>query len=255
MISLLVPYREDESGTRKAVWTWLREFYETYLPDAEIVVGHYDGTPYSKSAAVNDAAARASGDAFVILDADTLIDPHVITTRAALTTAYTPAWFIPHERAYRLTQRRTELYLKSDLASPVRPLPEEVEDQIDDAPGFIQVLSRRAFETVGGMDPRFCGWGGEDSSFVRAVDTLYMPHLRTGNYVLHLWHDRPGAGSSQTRRWDGQEARVRTLWRAYRRASGDPRAMRALVDEGLGRRERARLPVCDPAAEHHNKEP
>lgn len=235
-LSLLVPFREDSSLTRTRTWEWLKVYWQTHLPGVEIIVGQDDGTPYSKSIAVNEAASRASGDVFAILDADTLLSAAVMQTAAlAVYSARRPTWYIPHTRAYRLTREASLAYLMNGPRIPplVRPKEWEVEDQMDNAPGFVQVLTRNAFDIVGGMDPRFVGWGGEDSSFMRAVDTLYAHHGRTDNFVLHLWHDRPGAGSSSTRRWDGQQNRVRTLSHSYRTATGNPRIMRALVDEGL----------------------
>src|ERR1044071_5879183 len=61
--------------------------------------------------------------------------------------------------------------------SPDRKRGDIFEDYIERAPGFVQILSRRAFERAP-YDRRFRGWGGEDGSFVRAVDTLYGAHTR-----------------------------------------------------------------------------
>jgi hypothetical protein len=240
-VSLLVPFREDSSGTRTRVWEWVESFYRENFPDAEIVVGNDEGSPYSKSVAINDAASRATGYVFVILDSDVVIDPDRLREAAVtINQASKPVWFLPYQRAYRLTQERSDALRAVNPREEAVPLDvpadSETEDQIDGAPGFAQVMSRRAFFKVGGMDPRFRGWGGEDTSFVRAMDTLYGPHSRMDGHLLHLWHDRPGAGSAATRRWDGQEGRERDLWNAYKRATSDPAAMRALVDEGLGGR-------------------
>jgi 23S rRNA A2030 N6-methylase RlmJ len=54
------------------------------------------------------------------------------------------------------------------------------------------------------MDERFVGWGGEDISFMIAVDTLYAPHRTTRNGVLHLWHPHKGTEHFD-RMWEGQE--------------------------------------------------
>lgn len=233
-ISLLVPFREDSTGTRTSTWKWLEAYYRESLPEAEIIIGEDDGTPYSKSTAINDAAARAMGYVLVILDADVLIDPDVIRQCASkIEKASRPVWFIPFTRAYRLTQERG-LEIQEQDPEKFRPLgpsrQSEIEDMIDGAPGFIHILSRRAFNKVRGMDPRFRGWGGEDTSFVHAVDTLYGKHTRTANHITHLWHERPGAGSSSSRRWDGQTERKRELWTEYKQAAGDKVAMKKIVD-------------------------
>ena len=52
------------------------------------------------------------------------------------------------------------------------------------------MLPREAFFTVGGMDPRFRGWGGEDVSFMHAVDTLWGKHKTGHNDIMHFWHGK-----------------------------------------------------------------
>jgi predicted glycosyltransferase involved in capsule biosynthesis len=95
-------------------------------------------------------------------------------------------------------------------------------------------MPREAFELVGCMDKRFRGWGGEDVSFLRSLDTLYTPHKNTPADVLHLWHPRPGGQDWSKRMWEGQKKPRANEWLAsqYNRATGKPEQMRRLVDEG-----------------------
>jgi hypothetical protein len=97
---------------------------------------------------------------------------------------------------------------------------------------MIQIMPKEAFYLVGGMDPRFAGWGAEDVAMMRAVDTLYHPHKTTSNDVLHLWHPKIGA-SHDTRMWEGQSGPHANdrLANRYNKATGDPQVMRALTNE------------------------
>jgi len=260
MFSILVPFRGD-GGQRDRVWSWLSAFYTAHLRDTEIVIGQDDGTPFSKSCAVNDAAARAQGDVFVILDADAYIDPTVLRTcAAAIQEAKTPLWFVPYKRMFRANQETTDLL----LARPPRKPWDETQfvtepDHLGDGTGGIsnrygalaQIVSRRAFKRVGGWDPRFRGWGQEDNSFARAVDTLYGGRSTTKSRVWHLWHERPGKEfGPRARVWEGQDKpRVNSdLGGRYRVATGDKLAMRALVDEGFAGPDGAvSLPAPGPA--------
>lgn len=244
-ISLLVPFRTEDPHRHK-VFAWLKRYWAHELPEAEIVEGHDWGMPFSKTCAVNDAASRARGDIFVILDADAYLPGEVIRLAAARINRARrhnhPLWFVPYRRVYRLTVEATCNVLHSDPRDPYRfPTPPDdldVESTQGSAFGhrfgaLIQIVPREAFELVGGMDPRFRAWGGEDVSFVRALDTLYGKHKTTDNDVLHLWHPKIGTGWA-TREWDGQKGPRENdqLAIRYNQATGDRVRMRRLVNEG-----------------------
>ena len=75
---------------------------------------------------------------------------------------------------------------------------------------MIQIMPREAFDTVGGWDTRFRGWGGEDHAAMRAMDTLYTLHKTLPGQVLHIWHPQlspDGAAKLvnwRNRMWEGQ---------------------------------------------------
>lgn len=243
-ISLLVPFKGHKGDHRLRVWEWLTRHWAHELPGAEIVVGHSDGALFCKTAAVNDAARRATGDIFVIQDADCYISTDAIKHAAALIReSRWPLWLVPYRRFFRFTEEFTMRVLASDPEHPLVPphplTADVVENRERSAFGhwfgaLIQMMPREAFETVGGMDERFYGWGGEDVCFARALDTLYSRHKTTTNAVYHLWHSKIGE-TYETRLWTGQVNPManNALSLKYDRAWGDPVKMRALVDGGL----------------------
>lgn len=245
-ISLLVPFRSDD-GERDLVWRWLRRYWVWEMPSAEIVMGTDNGQIFSKSAAVNDAAKRANGDIFAILDADAYLYGHQIETAARhIREAKLEGrnlWYIPYRRLWRLTRRASLAVRESDPRFPARipvpPPPYLVEGAHGSAHGhwfgaMCQVMPREAFWTVNGMDERFRGWGGEDSSLVRAVDTMWGRHKTIPGAVFHLWHARQG--TDHFRQWAGQpegEQANSTLSSRYGEAYGDRARMRALIAESM----------------------
>ncbi len=267
LISLLVPFRADDAH-RTAVWNFLKAYWMYHLPDAEIVMGRdplsvSGDLPFSKSVAVNDAFAHSKGDVIVVVDADAFVPAHVITECAARIRATrhndVALWFIPYSHIFRITQEETAEILESNprhFHMECPPDPDDIEDSTGSAFGhrygaLIQIYPREGFEAVGCWDPRFRGWGGEDVSFLRAMDTLFSVHKGIPGCVDHLWHPKfhmpePGKITVErqyvprpwnTRAWPGQTRANQNDWLAikYRDASGDPVAMRELVDEGCKR--------------------
>ena len=244
-ISLLVPFRTDH-GRREQTWNWLKRYWAYELPGAEIVIGTDDHPAFSKTSAVNRAAAKATGDIFVILDADCYIAGDVILDCAKRIRAERDKgnhlWYMPYRYFYRLTDIASRVVINSDPALPPRffaapPNVAATQNQIGSVNGYwfgalIQLMPREAFTATGGMDTRFHGWGGEDVAFMHAVDTLYGKHKTSDNGIIHLWH--PSIGDDvKTRMWDGQEKpgnNGNLAWRYYA-ANGDRIAMLRLVSE------------------------
>ena len=79
---------------------------------------------------------------------------------------------------------------------------------------------------VGGIDPRFIGFGGDDISFARALDTLVGPCKRLDYPMTHLHHDRTPRRKGNR----GSEANEQLAAR-YMLAAGDREAMLMIVKE------------------------
>src|SRR4051794_3600058 len=77
-ISVLVPYRPD-GGYRDRNWEWNERRWRALFPSCELVVEADDGgsspAEFNHPRALNRAAARASGDFFVVADVDIVPDP------------------------------------------------------------------------------------------------------------------------------------------------------------------------------------
>ena len=209
-VSILVPFTDD--GHRASTWDWVRRRWEATVPDAEIVVGVDPGTPpgpYSKTAAVNDAYTRATGDVFIIADADAWMEPEAVH-RAVDVARRTNKLVVPWKFILRIDEAQTREVLLYDPASPFT-VTENMRATAFNGPdplsaGTMLVISREAFETVEGMDPRFRGWGMEDVAFGRACSAILGPTVYGNEEVVSLHHPRPvrSTGTASTMRaWDG----------------------------------------------------
>ena len=92
--------------------------------------------------------------------------------------------------------------------------------------GGIFALTPDTYDMVGGFDPRFIGWGGEDTSLGAALDTMAGPHHRLEASVWHLRHPK----SKQADKIGRPTGVNERLNRRYLAANGDREAMQRLID-------------------------
>jgi hypothetical protein len=96
--------------------------------------------------------------------------------------------------------------------------------------GLFHLFPREAFEVIGGYDPRFRGWGGEDTAAIAAMDTLWGPHTMLPHPLFHLHHPHAQNAAGEAI-WEGQTAWNTDLRDRYNAARGDPELMRVLAEE------------------------
>lgn len=201
-LSFLIPFR-DADGTRTRAKEWIVARWRHHYPDAEFVIEPDDGIdPFCKSMAVNAAAKKATGDVFAILDADTWVQTEHVDEGLGIIER-TGRWVIPARRSLRLTRDYSEqiMKVKPDESFPRLVSRRSTVEQAGLVAGFLHLVPRHAFEAVGGMDERFRGWGGEDTSFIRALDVVHGKHVQLHGLVISLWHERP---RQHGRIWLGQ---------------------------------------------------
>lgn len=201
---------------RAAAWEYCRRLWERLEP-AEIIevwpAAGGDQSQYCKAAAVNAGAAVATGKTLIVADADVVMSPAVIC-RAVRAVASGRAHFAaPNTHVLRLTEAETADVIGGSL--PFEPAEKPYKGQ---AAGGLFVVSRDTFATVGGMDTRFQGWGGEDSALsvvMRALGQVWQP---AGMAVLwHLWHPaQPGRPAVGYLTHEAGSRANADLWQQYR---------------------------------------
>lgn len=216
---VVIPFGTSDPDRVRA----LEHVRATYAGEGlRVVVADAGGDPWSKGASI-DAAVRESGARLlVVADADVIV-PTAAVARSVAAVRAGAAWSQPHSVVVRLTPHATTRVLSG---MPWRRQSWQWAGSGHSAPhgGGIVVLGRDSYDASGGMDPRFVGWGGDDVSWARALDTLAGPCARLRATMLHLWHPPqprlPGNRAS---------AENELLAARYIDANGDPDAMRELV--------------------------
>jgi predicted glycosyltransferase involved in capsule biosynthesis len=184
-LSILIPFN-SEIGPRKEAFHWVKRFYETTMPEAEICIGECKSETFSKSQAVNDAAEKATRDIFVIADADIIYDPSLISQSIKLLENH--AWVIPYRTVFNLDQETTNQLLNVEPDWPILPTSYTGKQRPQSGWGGINIVPRKHFERVAGFDERFFGWGGEDDAFAFSLNHLCGFVERIDATIFHLWH-------------------------------------------------------------------
>jgi hypothetical protein len=216
-VSVLIPFASEDPW-RVDARSYVGGWYDAL--GYEVIGGTCPGQ-WRKAVAVAHAARYSTADVFVVADADCLcagVAPAIAAVEGGA------AWAVPHGFVHRLDQPATEaIYAGADPAGTTGRTQRPYKGF---AGGGIVVLRRDVWEEIP-LDPRFAGWGGEDSSWAMALTTLVGPPARLNAPLFHLWHESP---PRMTRRWGSPASRALEL-RYKRAARANRRAMADIVAE------------------------
>lgn len=230
-VSLIVPVADGHNETRTRNWEWLSARWEALRPTWEIVEGHAPADRWCKATAVSDAITRATGDVWVISDADLWVESWPTLKDAALYAAE-HGWCVPCGNVYRLNPIATNELVEHDPDDQTITWPTN-NGSLYRRPyrlfpgGGIFATTPDAYHQAGGFDPRFVGWGGEDTSLACAYTTLVGPPARLEASVWHLYHPM----SKQAAKIGRPSGVNERLNRRYLHAEGDHVAMTQLIEE------------------------
>jgi hypothetical protein len=215
-VAVLVPFTSNEPWrvrARNHVVAW----YAT--AGYEVIEGTCP-EPWRKAVAVAGAARRTDADILVVADADCLCDG---VDQAATAVFSGATWAVPHNLVHRLDETATEAVY--DGTDPEATTGRLQRPYVGFAGGGIVAIARTVYDRVP-LDPRFEGWGGEDSSWALALTCLAGEPARFAAPLFHLFH--PPA-PRMSRRWG--TAAGRALEIRYRLARNNRRQMADLLAE------------------------
>jgi hypothetical protein len=188
----LVPRRND-TGPRDKLWAYCRARWEMYFPDIPIFEGHHDDGPFNRSAAVNRAAKLAGEwDLGIVIDSDVILS--VSQVQAAIDRATDTGRVTWAHRRWRGIREDMSVRLAADLRDMGPELDRDELDLMVERTNPISwsccfVVPREVWDSTGGFDERFEGWGFEDMAWQSLITGLYG-HERIEGDVVHLWHPR-----------------------------------------------------------------
>lgn len=232
-VAVIVPWRGGDPDRERA-WDWLAGWWVREYPLWPIFEGVPPDGPWCKAAAVEAALPLVRADVLVIADADVYVP--AVGRAAQMVQAGAVAWAMPHTRVYRLSPEGTDFLTTTGVppaparvdrprgSAPTRPGQLIVESHKGEIGGGCVVLPTDLYRRVP-LDPRFAGWGQEDTSWGRALRVMAGPPWRESDPLWHLWHPP----QPRLKRAIGSQAGLE-LYRRYR-AAATPAAMLALLAE------------------------
>ena len=225
--SVLIPYRPSHR-LRAKTFDWITRRYKKLLPEAELCVADSNDEEFSRSQARNNAFSLATTDILLVADADTVPERDAILRGIELLDQQVP-WVVPYDTYFNLGVEKTQEILKHGPHLDIEFKNEDCEHIVMSTAGML-LMRRSAWETVGGYDERFIGWGYEDNSFQLALDVLVGRHVRVHEgRGIHMWHPAPETVRFAQPMIDYN----RRLYEQYVKASRNPERMKRLVDERL----------------------
>lgn len=189
-VVVLVPYRSD-GGRRDELWEftlgWLMKHHDSWA----VITGDSPEGAFNRGAAINDAARRAGDwDVAIVHDADNIADPAMLKLAVERAREGEKGCVFPFSTYLYLDEFSTNRLMAENNWFVC---PERRQNRSQDWPVIgkhhsgVQVLSREAYEQVGGF-VELTGWGFEDSimSVLLQTFTPGIEHLEGS--ALHLYH-------------------------------------------------------------------
>lgn len=221
-VEVVIGHGRYDDDHRKAAREWVTRWYEAR--GYPVRSGVCRTKRWCKAAAYNAAADATTADVLVIADADSY--PRTSSLARAVDHAAGGGWSVPFRKVRRLSADATDTLLGCDPAAQDEPAVRVLAQAPHDAlsGGGVVVMHRDVWAQVGGFDPRFSGWGGEDYALGCALRTLADQSLGCGGNLWHLWHPPQSDCRASSPETDALAFR-------YRRAKFRPDDMRALIAE------------------------
>lgn len=168
---------------------WVQQRWRQFFPEFEQVRGQaYEIGPFNRSAAINNAVHSSAGDILIIADLDVAFTEGPVREAVAAVEQDDQVWGFAFTDYIKLTEVYTDWLTHEEAWSDLDQLSVASYEHSTSTQSGLVVISRRLFESIGGFDEIFIGWGYEDLAFTMRADEL-SPHRRWEGDAFHLWHE------------------------------------------------------------------
>jgi glycosyltransferase involved in cell wall biosynthesis len=184
-------YLLEADGAPTFQWSELQD------PKVRHVFVHDDG-PFPKAQLCNLGARMCTGSVICFHDADMVSNPDYFPrcVNAVRHGPHSDA-LCPFLRVLNVRGELRETFISNGEYGPLEPflegdLPDDLNVLYEGTPGAIVLFKRAEYMRVGGYDPRFIGWGGEDDELLSRAQRMgvrwhSVPDEKAA--LFHLHHD------------------------------------------------------------------
>lgn len=219
---ILVPRREG-FAQRDATWSWVKRWWQEHLSEYPIFEGHHDLGLFNRSAALNTASRLAGDwDVAIVIDADVICDPKHVRDAVQIAIEH-GRMVVPFTVRHNLNEPGSRKIMDGEQG----PWEGYIARNYYDQHSSVVVIPRNIWDTVGGFDETFAGWGMEDTAFACAVTVLVAPLHHMEGEVWHFWHETAPEGHVRTPSANANRARGAKYQAAM--AANDADAIRKLI--------------------------
>ena len=195
-LSVIIPHAAQSPIRQRNLEVTLK-YYHNMAPEAQIIVTEQNTRSdlpdfvehipikneraFSRSLGFNEGVKRADGDVYLLVDNDCIIDPTLV--RGFLSGDRYPYFeaVLPYDFFYDLTEEETlEAFITGIFEGG-----EKRHWREEPGVGGAMLITKDAYRKIGGFDPQFFGWGGEDDAFYSKCTRL-LAMVRADEY--HLYH-------------------------------------------------------------------
>jgi hypothetical protein len=232
-VAVVIPFRDRGTDPlRQLNLDCVVKHWCDVVPHNWVVFANSDGregdAQFNRSAAYNSAVRASKADVFVFTEADVIVPFHQVAD-AVMMAQERPGLVIPFDK-YR--------YLGEEVSDRVRRgklRPQDAEPQRvmwnGSSVGAVNVISRQAYDLVGGYDEQFEGSWYDDNAMAHAFAITCSPTRWIMGPVHHLYHLPGWRGDHLTE--EDKAATIRNKFRLARyRKAGIPSEIRELTMEG-----------------------
>ncbi len=222
--SIILPFKSDH-GHRQENFEYVCNRYQKLMPEIELCIGYTDSEPFCKAQAINEAARKATGDIFIIVDVDVVFEPELL--QQINLHLHVHPWIQPFGFCYLLSKSATNNLLIQDLYAKLSIQPQEGQMvEIKEAGPLMNVMTRECFEAVNGFDERFKGWGWEDVAFAYSLDAICGRHYTIREKIYHLWH--PSSANPESEEYNRN---AKLFYRYCKAAQGGAAEVKKIIQE------------------------
>lgn len=178
---IIIPWRDTDCIYRRKHFDFLVDYYSQ---EFDIVIGDNEGE-FNRSAARNAGVEKSTSELSVLIDADNFIK-HENIYEAIELAKKNNALVKPFKFFGYITEESTESFYEFFGILDIKY--NFINDPQKGFTGGAYVMKKSLWQSIGGMDEGFIGWGAEDDAFHLLVEKKLGRVLYGSGMDIHLYH-------------------------------------------------------------------